>query len=122
MSVASEPTVLAFCPLPPGASQVPQSFWGHLPDEGIAQNSLSFWDMTWRSSGPFKAGREKLILNMSNVGYISVHQVTTGRCCKPRPTFSSMGTPAHHSGCDRNSLSGHVISASVSLRRWVERD
>eukprot|EP00041_Stephanoeca_diplocostata_P036893 m.1366121 g.1366121 ORF g.1366121 m.1366121 type:complete len:579 (+) comp24951_c0_seq7:127-1863(+) len=63
------------------AFQVRQSFWGHLPSEGIAKDSLALWNMTWRSSGPFKGGREKLIFQPGQVNYISVHSITGG----PRP-------------------------------------
>lgn len=45
------------------ALQVPQSFWGHLAHEKIDASSLNVSNMTWRSSGPFKRGREKLIIS-----------------------------------------------------------
>jgi hypothetical protein len=45
------------------AFQIPQSFWGHVAADNVPSTSLAIWNMTWRSSGPFRKGREKMIVN-----------------------------------------------------------
>jgi len=60
------------------AIQVSQSFWGHMRADGISTASIDVSNITWRSGGPFKRGREKLVINVNQTQYISVHTVTTG--------------------------------------------
>lgn len=45
------------------AMQIPQSFWGHRVADGIRSDSMHVANMTWRSGGPFRKGREKLIIS-----------------------------------------------------------
>lgn len=94
------------------AFQVRQSFWGHLPFDNVSDSSLAIQNMTWRSSGPFKRGREKLILDPSRVDYISVHQVTTPR--------NSMHSPNPESELRLNHFRRHFkgIGAEDAVPSW----